>query len=167
MRVWSVLFLVICLATPLFAAELKQLPVQPAPKLSLRTLDKGSVDLNQLRGNVVLVNFWAVWCPPCRKELPSMNRLMEKLAGKPFTILGVNEGESPDEIRAFLTQIPVNFPILLDSEGAFLKPWKVFAFPTSYVIDKQGRLRLGLFGSIEWDSPEAVAQLELLLAEHD
>mgnify|MGYP000978751971 CR=1 FL=1 len=156
MRVWSVLFLVICLATPLFAAELKQLPVQPAPKLSLRTLDKGSVDLNQLRGNVVLVNFWAVWCPPCRKELPSMNRLM-----------GVNEGESPDEIRAFLTQIPVNFPILLDSEGAFLKPWKVFAFPTSYVIDKQGRLRLGLFGSIEWDSPEAVAQLELLLAEHD
>ena len=96
-----------------------------------------------------------------------MNRLMAKMAGQPFTILGVNEGETPEEINAFLKQIPVNFPILLDAEGGQLKPWQVFAFPTSYVVDKQGRLRLGLFGSIEWDSPDAVAQLEKLLAETD
>ena len=94
-----------------------------------------------------------------------MQRLMTKMSGKPFTILGINEGEGPEEIRAFLKQVPVGFPILLDSEGEQLKPWQVFAFPTSYVVDKQGRLRLGLFGSIEWDSPEAVVQLEKLLAE--
>ena len=167
MRSWMFILFFALLAQPLAAAELKSLPVQPAPPLVLPSLSGPSVDLVQLRGKVVLVNFWAVWCPPCRKEMPSMNRLMTKLEGKPFTILGVNEGESPEEIQAFLRQVPVNFPILLDREGDLLKPWKVFAFPTSYVVDKRGRLRLGLFGSIEWDSPEAVAQLEKLLAEPD
>lgn len=159
--------LLVLLALPLSAAELKSLSMQPAPALLLPTLEQGHFDLKQARGKVVLVNFWAVWCPPCRKEMPSMNRLMAKLAGKPFLILGVNEGESPEEIQAFLKQVPVDFPIVLDSEGRYLKSWKVFAFPTSYVVDKQGRLRLGLFGSIEWDSPEAVTQLEKLLAEAD
>ena len=149
------------------AGDLKALPVKPAPSLTLPTLDGGTASLEQLRGRVVLVNFWAVWCPPCRKEMPSMARLAEQMGKRPFTILGVNEGESPDEIRAFLKQVPVNFPILLDAEGERLKPWQVFAFPTSYVVDKKGRLRLGLFGSIEWDEPESVAKLEALLSEPD
>jgi thiol-disulfide isomerase/thioredoxin len=165
MKTWLLFALLI--ATPLLAADLKPLPVRSAPALKLPGLDGVSMDLKQLRGKVVLVNFWAVWCPPCRKEMPSMARLATKLTGKPFTILGVNEGESPEEIRAFLKQVPVNFPILLDAEGEHLKPWQVFAFPTSYVVDKQGRLRLGLFGSIEWDSPEALVQLEKLLAESE
>lgn len=165
----SVLFALALLLAPLglFAAELKTLPARPAPALTLPALDGGSVTLADLRGRVVLVNFWAVWCPPCRKEMPSMGRLADKLAGKPFTILGVNVGETPEEIRAFLKQVPVNFPIVLDSEGANLKAWSVFAFPTSYVVDKKGKLRLGLFGSIEWDDPDAVARLEALLAEPD
>jgi thiol-disulfide isomerase/thioredoxin len=165
MKIRLILLLVALSATPLTAAELKPLPMRPAPALKLSTLDGAGMDLKQWRGKVVLVNFWAVWCPPCRKEMPSMARLMTKFTGKPFVILGVNEGEGPGEIRAFLKQVPVNFPILLDNEGEHLKPWQVFAFPTSYVIDKQGRLRLGLFGSIEWDSPDAVSQLEKLLGE--
>lgn len=167
MRIWLAAVIAALVSIPLSAAELKILPIQPAPALSLPTLDQSRIDLSQMRGKVVLVNFWAVWCPPCRKEMPSMNRLMARLGGKPFAILGVNEGESTDEILAFLKQVPVNFPILLDSEGAYLKSWRVFAFPTSYVVDKQGRLRLGLFGSIEWDSPEVVAQVEKLLAESE
>lgn len=148
------------------AGELKPLPLsKPAPELTLPTLNGGMASLEQLRGRVVLVNFWAVWCPPCRKEMPSMARLAEKMSNRSFAILGVNVGESPEEIRAFLKQVPVNFPILLDAEGEHLKPWQVFAFPTSYVVDKQGRLRLGLFGSIEWDDPETVAKLEALLNE--
>ena len=94
-----------------------------------------------------------------------MARLANKLGDRPFSILGVNVGESPDDIHAFLKQVPVNFPILLDAEGEQLKPWQVFAFPTSYIVDKQGRLRLGLFGSIEWDEAETVAKLEALLDE--
>ncbi len=147
------------------AADLKPLPVKPAAPLALPSLDGGMVRLEQLRGRVVLVNFWAVWCPPCRKEMPSMARLATNMAGRPFTLLAVNAGEGPEEIRAFLKQVPVNFPILLDAEGANLKAWQVFAFPTSYVVDKQGRVRLGLFGSIEWDTPETMAKLETLLDE--
>lgn len=153
------------LVTGAGAGELKTLPMKPAQPLMLPTLEGGTMNLASLRGRVVLVNFWAVWCPPCRKEMPSMARLGERLQHRPFAILGVNVGESPEEIRAFLQQVPVSFPILLDSEGERLKPWQVFAFPTSYVVDKQGHLRLGLFGSIEWDSPELLARLEPLLAE--
>ena len=165
MKSWVCSIILALLAMQSWAAELKTVPMRPAPAMMLPVLDAASMDLKQLHGKVVLVNFWAVWCPPCRKEMPSMTRLMTKLSGKPFAILGVNEGESPEEIRAFLKQVPVNFPILLDTEGAYLKPWQVFAFPTSYVVDKQGRLRLGLFGSIEWDSPETVNELEKLISE--
>lgn len=175
MKSWRFTLILACLSASFFvsysaclsAAELKTLPAKPAPALVLPGLDGGTVKLDGLRGKVVLVNFWAVWCPPCRKEMPSMARLADKLAGRPFTLLGVNVGETPEEIRAFLKQVPVNFPIVLDGEGANLKAWNVFAFPTSYVVDKQGRIRLGLFGSIEWDSPEAVSRLEALLAEAD
>lgn len=94
-----------------------------------------------------------------------MNRLNQLMQGRPFTILGVNAGESAEAVQAFLLQTAVNFPILLDEEGTSLKPWQAFVFPTSYVVDKQGRVRMGLFGSIEWDAPETVARIEALLAE--
>ena len=96
-----------------------------------------------------------------------MNRLAERLAGKPFVILGVNAGDSAEDIRAFLQKVPLNFPVVLDQEGTSLKPWQVFAFPTSYVLDKQGRVRMGLFGSIEWDAPEVVTRIEALINEKD
>jgi len=147
------------------AADLKDLAPRPAAALKLPILDGGSMDLRQLRGRVVLVNFWATWCPPCRKEMPSMNRLNQLMQGHPFAILGVNAGESAEAVHAFLMQTSVNFPILLDEEGTSLKPWQAFVFPTSYVVDKQGRVRLGLVGSIEWDAPETVARIEALLAE--
>jgi thiol-disulfide isomerase/thioredoxin len=165
MKFWLLTALFTLFTGAAVAGDLKPLPGKPAPALTLPALDGGTVRIEDLRGRVVLVNFWAVWCPPCRKEMPSMARLAERMGGRPFTILGVNVGETPEDIRAFLRQVPVNFPILLDSAGDNLKPWQVFAFPTSYVVDKQGRLRLGLFGSIEWDNAEAVAALTALLDE--
>ena len=155
---------------PIFTAaagDLKDLPQKPAPALVLPALAGGKVDLAQFRGKVVLVNFWATWCPPCRKEMPSMNRLADKLAGRPFAILGVDAGEDAATVRAFLDKVPVNFPILMDEEGTTLKSWQAFVFPTSYVVDKQGRLRMGLVGSIEWDAPEVVARIEALLQGAD
>ncbi len=167
MKTWITTLLFLLLTGPLAAAELKPLPPRPAPPLSLPAPNGGSLDVAHLKGKVVLVNFWAVWCPPCRKEMPSMGRLADKLAGKPFTLVGVNVGESAEEVRGFLKQVPVSFPIVLDAEGQNLKAWQVFAFPTSYVLDKRGQVRMGLFGSIEWDTPETVAKLEALLAEPD
>lgn len=147
------------------AAQIKPTKPRPAPELNLPTLDGGRVNLADLRGRVVLVNFWAVWCPPCRKEMPSMERLSKTMAQRPFTILAANAGETPEQIRPFLNEVPLTFPILLDKDGERMKAWRVFVLPTSFLIDKQGQIRYSLSGHAEWDAPEAVAVIERLLAE--
>ena len=137
-----------------------------APTLNLPNLNNIIINLKDYKGQVVLVNFWASWCPPCVHEMPSMQRLQNAFSAKTFTILGVNMAEDPSTINNFLSQkVNVTFPILLDSDGAALKRWQVFAFPTSYVIDKEGRIRYALFGSVEWDKAEVVEIIKNLIKE--
>jgi thiol-disulfide isomerase/thioredoxin len=133
------------------------------PPLRLFDLDGRAHDLAQLRGRVVLVNFWASWCPPCVREMPSMQRLKDKLAGRPFTILAVNMAEPDKDVRAFLSKLKVDFPVPMDRDGAALKSWKVYVYPTSFVLDAEGHIRLGVFGEVEWDSPEVMAKVVGLL----
>lgn len=147
------------------AGELKPTEPKAAPELNLPTLDGGRVNLADLRGRVVLVNFWATWCPPCRLEMPSMERLSQRLAKRPFTVLAVNAGESAKTIRPFLDEVALTFPILLDQDGTRMRAWRVLVLPTSFLVDKQGRIRYSLFGRIEWDGPQAIAVIEKLLAE--
>ncbi|MGD8547042.1 MAG: TlpA disulfide reductase family protein [Thiohalophilus sp.] len=136
------------------------------PHLQLPGLQGSQYDLTSYRGSVVLVNFWASWCPPCVHEMPSMQSLSNRLSDKPFALLAVNMAEKPETIEEFLNdKIKVNFPILLDSDGKALKNWGVFAFPTSYVIDKKGHIRYALFGSVDWNSEDIVSKIELLLKE--
>ena len=134
------------------------------PPLKLTDLDGKVHDLADYKGKVVLVNFWASWCPPCVKEMPSMQRLKEKMAGKPFVILAVNMAEPEQEVRDFLaTKVKVDFPILMDRDGAALKAWKVFVFPTSFVVGPDGMIRYGLYGELEWDTEEAIRILEAMM----
>ncbi|WP_333843645.1 TlpA disulfide reductase family protein, partial [Pelomicrobium sp.] len=133
------------------------------PPLALPDLSGRVHRLEDYRGQVVLVNFWATWCPPCRAEMPSMQRLQDKLAGRPFAILAVDMGETEAEVRDFLKEVPVRFPILLDKDGAALRAWKVRAFPTSFVVDTEGRVRYSLFGAKEWDDPDALEKIGVLL----
>jgi thiol-disulfide isomerase/thioredoxin len=151
-------------ASPPLARELKPYAGNPeAAALALPRLGGGRIDLAGLRGQAVLVNFWASWCPPCVREMPSMQRLQEKLAGRPFRVLAVNMGETEAEIAAFLRRMKVDFPVLLDRSGEALKRWKVFVFPTSFVLDPAGQIRYGVFGEIEWDSAEVVRLIEELM----
>ncbi len=137
-------------------------PVPPPFKLT--DLDGKVHDLADYKGQVVLVNFWASWCPPCVKEMPSMQRLKEKMAGKPFVILAVNMAEPENEVRDFLaTKVKVDFPILMDRDGAALKAWKVFVFPTSFVVGADGNIRYGLYGELEWDTVEVIRVFKGLL----
>ncbi len=136
------------------------------PQLQLDRFDGGKVDLRDFSGKVVLVNFWASWCPPCVHEMPSMQQLADHFASKPFEILAVNMAENEKTVRAFLREkVSVRFPILMDVDGQALKRWRVFAFPTSYVIDKQGKIRLALFGAIDWMQADVLQKIGKLIDE--
>ena len=137
-----------------------------APALSFPDTNGAQQTLADYRGKVVLLNFWATWCPPCVHEMPSMDRLQQSLRGEPFTILAVNMAEDADVVRTFLKRdVKVDFPVLLDSKGLALKDWDVFVYPTSYIIDKQGRIRSAMYGAIDWDTDEIRSQMQALINE--
>jgi thiol-disulfide isomerase/thioredoxin len=167
MRIHALIFACLSLwVTVGQAAGLTPVPGQPAAlSVSLPALDGAVHDLAQLRGKVVLLNFWATWCPPCRQEMPSMARLQGKLTGMPFRILAVDVAEDRADVEAFLKETRVNFPVLIDGDAATAKRWRVRVMPTSYLIDKQGRLRYVLTGGAEWDEGDALAKVQGLLAE--
>ena len=135
-------------------------------RLILNDINNNEVDLNKLKGKVVLVNFWASWCPPCVHEMPSMQRLQNRFITKGFTILGVNMAEDVKTVRHFLkTKVAVQFPILFDLDGTALKDWGVFAFPTSYIIDKKGEIRYAIYGGVNWETKDILKKITSLLNE--
>jgi thiol-disulfide isomerase/thioredoxin len=137
----------------------------PAPALALPALDDRSIDLESLRGTVVLVNFWATWCPPCVQEIPSLDRLRGRLAPRGFEVLAVDVGETADQAKAFLRERPVTFRVLIDADGESFKRWKAYAFPTSLLLDRQHRVRYAVYGALAWDDPEVIEVIERLLQE--
>lgn len=147
------------------AAGLEARPATPAPELGARDTGGISRTLADYRGRVVLLNFWASWCPPCQREMPSMERLRVKMAGRPLEIVALDSAETADEVNAFLAKMKLGFPILLDPDGSNTRRWKVFALPTSFLLDANGRVRFVLTGPTEWDEGEALQAIESLLAE--
>jgi peroxiredoxin len=137
----------------------------PAPELRAADLKGAQKTLADYRGKVVLLNFWGSWCPPCLREMPSMERLRVKMAGRPLAIVAIDSAETADEVNAFLSRMKLGFPILLDPEGDNTKRWKVFALPTTFLLDAEGRVRHVLTGPTEWDEGEALEIIESLLAE--
>ncbi len=127
-----------------------------APALKLGDLDGRVHDLAALRGKVVLVNFWATWCPPCRREMPSLQRLQDKLQGEPFVVLAVDIGEEADTVAAYARQLPapLSFPLLLDSHSRSMQTWQIRGLPATYLIDKSGRIAYSALGGREFDHPE-------------
>jgi peroxiredoxin len=135
------------------------------PALALPGLDGRAHDLAALRGKVVLVNFWASWCPPCVHEMPSMQQLWSDWGGRGFEVLAVNLGEKEAAMRDFVARHKLGFPILLDPARAAAKAWRIYAYPTSFLIDRQGRVRLAVAGGVDWNEPGVRASIRALLDE--
>ena len=153
------------LAQETTAGELTQIPPpdSPAPGFELKALDGKLHRLEDYRGKVVLLNFWASWCPPCLVELPSMQRLAVRFAEEPFAVILINVGESPFKIAKFLQMLGVRLTALVDPERETFRAWGGSIFPTSYILDAEGRVRYTVVGPLEWDGDEAAAAVQTLL----
>ncbi len=131
----------------LLAAVLPFAPVQagddtgPAAEFKLPARTGEAVSLSSLKGQVVLINFWATWCGPCRKEMPLLEQIQKKYASLGFTMLGVNVEEDTTMMDAFLKDVPVTFPILLDPANGVSKLYNVAAMPSTVIVDRKGNIR--------------------------
>ena len=164
--VFACLFAVLIAAPSVALAaggELKPWTGGTTPPLALRDLAGKEHRLADYRGKVVVLNFWATWCEPCREEMPSMQRLQDKLAGRPFAILAVDFGEGAPRIKDFLAKLPVKFTVLLDRDISVSGAWKVKVLPTTLVIDPQQRIRYSVIGDLEWDSQAVEEKIRKLL----
>lgn len=140
-------------------------PPVPAPAFELEDMDGETHTLADYRGKVVLVNFWATWCPPCRRELPSMEAVHQALDDEGFAVLAVNQWESPDLVFAFLGQLETfpTFPILFDPTSTVAEAFEVRGLPTSYILDREGRIVYRAVGGREFDHPEIVSKIRELM----
>jgi peroxiredoxin len=141
---------------------------QLAPDFSLVDLEGQAVRLSGLRGKVVLVNVWTTWCPPCREEMPSMDRLYRALEGEAFELLAVSQDDQGRAaVDGFVREVPVSFPVLLDPERRVGSAYGVWGYPETFVIDREGRIVERVIGPREWDTPEQKQQIRALMASSD
>lgn len=132
----------------------------PAPGFTLKDLGGREVKLADLRGKVVVLNFWATWCPPCREEIPSMMRLNQAMAGKPFQMLAVSVDEGgKGAVEAFFKQSGAMLPALLDTDQAVSKRYGLTGVPETFVIDKKGVILKKVIGAIDWSDPAVIGYL--------
>lgn len=133
------------------------------PDFTLRTLEGGSITLSDLKGKVVLINFWATWCPPCREEMPSLERLYRHYKYDKFTLLAVDIMERPETVKRFVKEYNLSFPILLDENGDVSLKYAANAIPTTYIIDKGGKAVGKAIGPRKWDGDHAKDLIDMLL----
>lgn len=137
----------------------------PAPDVTVVALANGtSLKLSDLKGKVVLLNFWATWCPPCREEIPSMMKLNTLMTGKAFQMVAVSidEGGKP-AIESFFKETGFSLPTYMDATGASVKAYGITGVPETFVIDKKGIIVKKVIGGLAWSSPEVVSFLEGLM----
>jgi len=123
-----------------------------APVFTLATIGGGNVSLEDFRGKIVFLNFWATWCVPCREEMPGMEKLWSAYGDHDFVIIAVAADKgSPDNVRRFANRLGISFPVLLDLKGSVRNSYEVSALPTTYVIGADGKISGRIIGAIDWD----------------
>lgn len=149
-------------------AELRPYQGPPQPHAIALPDAKGRmhrIGRKDYRGRVTVVNFWATWCPPCVEEIPSLNRLKQAMGDQPFQLVSVNYAQGGEAIASFMRKVQVDFTVLVDADGSEAAQWNVIAFPSTFVVGPDGRIRYGVNAAIHWDSPEVIATLKKLAAE--
>jgi len=160
------LALLLCwsLAMQTYAGELEEYRENPAPPPLVLMDNHGQPhSLEDYRGKVVMVNFWASWCHPCLQEIPGMIRLGESLADRPFVILAVNVGEEQRKLPGFAKKMEERMVILMDTESEAFKRWKGIVLPSTFIIDTTGQIRYEAYGPVNWNAPYVVTMLTDLM----
>ena len=157
------LLLLVALAFPAAAQPLKPWKGGATPALELEDVQGKLHRLSEYRGKVVLLNFWATWCAPCREEMPSMASLEDGLQGRPFKVLAVNVGEGAAAARGFGEKMALRFPLLLDRDMKTTRAWGARVLPASYVIGADGKVAYSYAGAIDWNAPEVRKAIERLM----
>jgi len=139
--------------------------INRAPEFSLRELNGNVASLSGYRGKMVLLNFWATWCGPCRDEMPSMEQLSRSFGGQGLTVVAINQRENAALVARFMKTHNLNFSTLLDADGRVAASYRVYGIPVSYVIDSDGRAIGMKSGSMDWASPRVVDMFRKLVDE--
>lgn len=125
----------------------------------------GKLESKSLEGKIVLFNFWATWCPPCKREMPSIETLWKSLKNEPFTILAVSTGEKQKTVAKFIAENAYSFPIYLDESSALGRLYATQGIPTTYLLNKQGLAIAGVVGSVDYANPELLKALKSMAAK--
>jgi thiol-disulfide isomerase/thioredoxin len=155
------LVMMLCALPGCSRKEKPALEANTAPDFTLKDLAGKDVKLSSLRGKVVLLNFWATWCPPCREEIPSMMRLNQAMAGKPFQMLAVSQDAGgKDAIEGYFKESKVSLPALLDTDQAIGGRYGLTGVPETFVIGKNGVILKKVVGAMDWSDPAVIGFLE-------
>ncbi|MDR1469106.1 MAG: TlpA family protein disulfide reductase [Spirochaetaceae bacterium] len=139
---------------------------QPAPDWTLKAVDGDAVTLSQLTGQVVFLNFWATWCPPCRAEMPSMEALYQRFKDRGLALVAVDLMEREDVVRNYLRENGLTFPVLLDTRGLAGGQYGVKAVPTTCILDRDGTMIAYAAGARDWNTEKMIAAFEKLLSRN-
>lgn len=132
-----------------------------APDFELRSIDGQAIKLSNLRGKKVILNVWATWCPPCRQEMPDMEKFYIEHSNEGTEIVAVNltkEEKRREDVPAFIKEFGLTFPVLLDEDSEVARMYEVVSIPTSYIIDSQGVIRQKILGPMNYDFMQKVLQ---------
>ena len=134
-----------------------------APEVRLQSVDGKIVSLADLHGKVVLVHFWATWCPPCVEEIPTLERFYGQVFGTDIEVLAISVDDSADSLKTFLEKNKVHFPVLRDPGGKTAGSYGTVKFPETYIVGRDGVVRYKVIGPTDWSVPANVASVRSLL----
>jgi thiol-disulfide isomerase/thioredoxin len=169
MKLYAILFLGLMHLIPVAQAEEIILPkgiiqTEPrmAPDIKLKDADGKPFEMLLNRGHWLFVHFWATWCGPCRREMPTIQDAANRLKNTSFRVVLVNTAETDDEVFAFLGIVAPNLPTLMDTDGTVTDHWQPRGLPSTYIVDPAGRIRYLALGGREWNKPEYLQFLQQL-----